>query len=212
MNGIYAVKPQFQKALRPVEASLVNANVHPDSITFSALIISVLGGTAIAFSSRADLAFLLCSTPLIAFIRTALNALDGMVAVRTGKARPWGEVLNEFCDRLSDIAIFAGIYFSKLANGPLLTGALIALLLSSYLGILSKAAGGKRQFGGVMGKADRMVLLALMGPLAYFLNENRWVSISVVFDTYCAIVLVASIVTILQRGVRTYVDLQSSSK
>jgi hypothetical protein len=78
------------------------------------------------------------------------------------------------------------------------------------MGVLSKAAGAKRQFGGLMGKADRMVLLGLMGPLAFFLENKNLMPASVVVNSFLAIVLVASVVTLVQRGARTYVDLKSS--
>jgi len=210
MNGIYAIKPAFQKALRPFENFLVKARVHPDAVTMAALIVSAAGGTALAISGLPGMLGMLCSTPIFAFIRTALNALDGMVAQRTATARPWGEVLNEFSDRLSDLVIFAGLFLSRLAYGPLLASVLVTILLSSFMGVLSKAAGAKRQFGGLMGKADRMVLLGLMGPLAFFLENKNLMPASVVVNSFLAIVLVASVVTLVQRGARTYVDLKSS--
>lgn len=211
MNGIYAIKPAFQKALLPFEDILVNAKVHPDVVTLTALLVSVAGGVTLALSSLPGLLWLFCSSPLFAFVRTALNALDGMIALRTGVARPWGEVLNEFSDRLSDLAIFVGLYLSRQANGPLLVSVVVTILLSSFMGVLSKAAGAKRQFGGLMGKADRMVLIGLMGPLAFVLHETHVVPVSVVVNGFLAIVLVASLITLVQRGVKTYVDLKSAN-
>jgi len=100
---------------------------------------------------------LLLYIPLIAFVRTALNALDGMVARSLKiKNQQWGEVLNEFCDRLSDVALFLGLTFASYTNHNLGFIVIILILLNSYLSILSKAAGGSRQYGGFMGKADRM--------------------------------------------------------
>ena len=209
MNGIYAIKPAFQKALKPIEIMLIESHVHPDLITFAALLVSLAGACAIACSSQAGMLWLLCTTPIFAFLRTVLNALDGMVAVSTCQARPWGEVLNEFCDRLSDIAIFGGIFLSRMANGPLLATVVITILLSSYMGILSKSAGAKRQFGGLMGKADRMIFLGLAGPLAFILNENGVLSASIVLNTFLVLLLLGSVITIFQRGVKTYVDLKS---
>lgn len=211
MNGIYAIKPNFQKALRPLEDALVNAKVHPDVITFLALVVSLLGGFTLALSSIPGMLGVICTTPIFAFVRTALNALDGLIAQRTGTARPWGEVLNEFSDRLSDLAIFGGLYLSRLASGPLLASVVITVLLSSFMGVLSKAAGARRQFGGLMGKADRMVLLGLVGPLAFLLQSNGLCSAHLVVDVFLLIVLVASLVTLLQRTVRTYVDLKSAN-
>ncbi|MBZ4166385.1 hypothetical protein JYG49_24430, partial [Escherichia fergusonii] len=73
----------------------------------AALLLAIPGAIAVSFSSQAGMLWLLCSTPITAIGRLMLNALDGMVAKDTGVARPWGEVLNEFCDRLADLTIFA---------------------------------------------------------------------------------------------------------
>lgn len=210
MNGIYAIKPRFQKALIPIEAVLIAGKVHPDLITFAALALSLLGAAALWLACQPGMLFLLCTTPLIGLGRTVLNALDGMVAKDTGVARPWGEVLNEFCDRLADLALFVGLLSSRLCSGPLMTASIISVLLSSYLGILSKAAGGPRQYGGVMGKADRMILLAIVGPLAYLLVSLGVCSADLVLNTFALIVLGGSLLTILERGKKTYVDLKSN--
>src|SRR5689334_10215068 len=105
--GIYNVKPRFQQSLRGIERYLVEHRVHPDYLTLSALGLSILGGVALYCSQWAW--WLVLLIPPIAICRTALNALDGLVARDTGLARPWGEVLNEFSDRLSDVALMTGL-------------------------------------------------------------------------------------------------------
>jgi hypothetical protein len=77
------------------------------------------------------------------------------------------------------------------------------VLLSSYLGVVSKAAGGPRQYGGVMGKADRMLYLALAALVAGLAGRPEWLNV------YLAVVLVGALVTLVQRGRQTYVALQS---
>src|SRR5207248_2506369 len=119
--------------------------------------VSVLGGVALAISPAVPWLLVLAGPVVLA--RTALNALDGLVARGTGLARPWGEVLNELCDRLSDVTLFAGASLAAGSNALLGACAIVAMLLSSYVGVLSKAAGGKRQYAGIMGKADRMIYL-----------------------------------------------------
>jgi phosphatidylglycerophosphate synthase len=197
--GIYAIKPAFQRSLRPIEDLLVDRNVHPDAITLGALGLSVAGGVAFAFAAEQPLALL--AAPAVALGRTAMNALDGLVAKRTGKARAWGEVLNEFSDRLADVALLGGLALAGFADLWLASAAIIAVLLVSYLGILSKAAGGSRQYGGVMGKADRMILLGVAVPLAIFFDAN------VVITALFGIVLAGAAITIVQRGVKTHGDL-----
>lgn len=198
--GIYAIKPAFQRGLGPLEDALVDARVHPDVITGAALGLSLAGGATFAFAGQEPLVLL--AAPVVALGRTAMNALDGLVAKRTGVARPWGEVLNEFSDRLADVALLGGIAVSGLVNGYLAAATIVAMLLASYLGVLSKAAGGPRKYGGVMGRADRMVLLAVAAPAA----AVAW-GAGAVMTAFFAVVLAGAVVTIVQRGVQTRGDL-----
>lgn len=200
MAGIYQVKPAFQRSLGGIESWLVERRVHPDWLTYAALILSVLGGGCLLFGPEQPL--LLLAVPIVAIVRTALNALDGLVAKRTGLARPWGEVLNELCDRLADVALIGGVALAAPAHHVLGAAAVVVMLLSSYLAILSKAAGGRRQYAGPMGKADRMILLAVAAPLGLVLPLN------VVYNAVLGIVLVGLVPTIVARGRATYRDLQ----
>src|SRR4051794_4673811 len=135
-GGIYGIKPRFQRALSGIEATLVRRRVHPDYITLSALVISVLGGMAL-YGARWCPPLLLLVAPAV-LVRTALNALDGLVARSGGLARPWGEVLNESCDRLADVALFVGLLFAPGSSVPLGCAALVLMLLSSYVGTVAK--------------------------------------------------------------------------
>lgn len=209
MNGIYAIKPRFQQALKPIEIFLLRAKIHPDLITIAAFVVSALGGLALCFSAQAGMLWLLCTAPLFTLLRTMLNALDGMVAKQSGLARPWGEVLNELFDRFSDIAIFVGLAYSRLCSGPLLSATVLSILLSSYLGVLSKAAGAQRQFGGVMGKADRMILLGIAGPLSFFCEMAGLCSAQYVLNGFLLVVLGGALLTFWQRAAKTYADLKS---
>ena len=200
--GIYGIKPAFQRSLKPFESFLIERRVHPDYITGAALLLSLGGGLVFYISDWNR--WLLLLIPLVTIGRTALNALDGLVAVRTGVARPWGEVLNETGDRLSDAALFAGLSLAPGVSLFLGMSTLTLMLLSSYLGTVARAAGGKRQYGGVMGKADRMILMAPFAVAAALLPEAG------ILSAYLWIVLVGLVVTIFQRGIKAHADLQST--
>jgi CDP-diacylglycerol--glycerol-3-phosphate 3-phosphatidyltransferase len=190
MHGLYTIKPAFQRTLRPVEDWLVARRVHPDRLTLAALGVALIGGAALALSPVAPGLLLLVSVAALA--RLALNALDGLVARRLGLARPWGEVVNELGDRLADLAFFGGLLLRPEARLELGAAALAAMLLSSYVGLLGKAAGGRRQYGGVLGKADRMLLLALAAPMLP-------VHGALVVNGVLALTLVGALATLAQR-------------
>jgi CDP-diacylglycerol--glycerol-3-phosphate 3-phosphatidyltransferase len=198
--GIYRIKPAFQRYLRRAEDMLVARGVHPDTLTYAALVLSAIGGVCLYLAP--DNRALLLAIPIVAVVRTALNALDGLVAKRTGLARPWGEVLNEFCDRLADVALIGGVALARPSDHLLGAATVVVMLLCSYLAILSKAAGGRRQYAGPMGKADRMALLAIAAPLGLF------VSLELAYNGLLWLLLAGLLVTVVQRARDTYRDLQ----
>jgi len=169
-------------------AAATARRIHPDTLTFAGLAVAIAGGVCLALSS--DVPWLLLLIPPFALARTALNALDGMVARASGLARPWGEVLNETADRASDVALFGGLAWVWDPHAVAI--AVAAMLLASYTGVAARAAGGPRQYGGVMGKADRMAWLSVGSLLAYALG-------SAVFGWLLTAVTIGAAVTAVQR-------------
>ncbi len=152
--GIYAIKPAFRRLLTPVAAAMTRLGVSADAVTTAGLVFAGLAGLGV-WLGREGSAWLLL-VPLAAFLRTAANAVDGMIATTTDTARPLGEVFNEVTDRLGDIAVFLPMALVVGVSAFLVAGVLAAMLVTSYLGVTVKAAGGSRIYTGVMGKPDRM--------------------------------------------------------
>lgn len=189
---IYSIKPKFQAFLKPAMRLLIKLKVSPTLVNVKALIISIIAGF-VFFLSSYNLTWL-WAIPFLAFIRTALNALDGMIARETkAKNQAFGEVLNEFLDRLSDVAFFVGLAFTSYVSQSLALGTLVSVLVVSYIGIVGKAAGGKRQYVGLMGKADRMFWLSVASvAVIVFKNTN-------LMNYFLIFILVFAVITIFQR-------------
>jgi phosphatidylglycerophosphate synthase len=175
--------------------------IHPDWITFAGLLASV--AAAILFQGAEDARWRFLVIPVLLLLRIICNALDGMVAQATGKARAFGEVLNEMTDRLSDVAILLGIAVASLSSLAWGAAATVGVLLSSYAGILGKAVGAGRQYGGVLGKADRMLYLGLTCIAAYFVGNPVLLGSGSatlrLFDALLAAFAVLALVTTAQR-------------
>jgi CDP-diacylglycerol--glycerol-3-phosphate 3-phosphatidyltransferase len=198
-GGLYAVKPAFQRRLVGIAAWLAARGVHPDLLTYGGVGCGLLGGIALATGLARPA--LLWAVPPLVFVRLGLNALDGMVAARRGLARAWGKVLNEFCDRLADLAFLAPLLLVPGAYPALVTAALCATLLVSFLGVLAEAAGAGRQYGGVMGKADRMLWLALACVATAVTGQL------LALRALPAVLLTGATITLIQRGGRTHAAL-----
>lgn len=169
---LYAIKPWFQARLAGRATALVRWRVHPDAITLAGLGCALLAGGLLAATGVAvqPARWALLLVPLLLLLRTACNALDGLVARRAGLARPSGAMLNEVADRLADLACFGGLLASGAVDLRLGAALLALLLLVSYLGVLPQALGGARRYDGPLGKADRMLALSLYSlaaPIAW---------------------------------------------
>ncbi len=198
-RGIYSIKPWWQKQLTGLENRLVRHHIQPDLVTLSGIACAGMLGSVLAMTGRWSL--LALTVAPLAIGRLAANALDGLVARRAGLARPWGEVFNEGSDRLSDALIFVGLALNSRVIPPLIWGVLTLTLLSSYLGIAGKAAGGKRQYGGFLAKADRMIYMAIFSPLIIIFGASAWNWLLLAF-------IPATLLTIAQRLRWTYIDLK----
>ncbi|MFN8499264.1 MAG: CDP-alcohol phosphatidyltransferase family protein [Anaerolineae bacterium] len=190
--GIYIAKPRFQAALRGVEDLLVARHVKADWLTAAAVGAAALAAI-IHLTGWAGQALALWLIPPLALIRLGLNALDGQVARRTGTARPWGAVLNEMGDRAADVLFLAPIALVGGVPAAIGLTALCAMLLSSLCGVLAASLGLGRLTLGVFAKADRMLALAALYPLALIAGAS-W-PLLVLFWA----ILVGALVTLAQR-------------
>jgi phosphatidylglycerophosphate synthase len=147
----------FRRTADPAVRVCVARNVHPDVISLTSVIAAALAGECFILSRH--MPWLLLVAPLLCYVRLWLNMLDGMVALASGKASPRGEILNDLPDRVSDILIFAGVAHSSYCHPLLAYWAAIAALMTAYVGTLGQAVAGRREFGGMMAKPFRMVML-----------------------------------------------------
>jgi phosphatidylglycerophosphate synthase len=157
---------------------------------------------------------LLLVGPMLCYVRLWFNMLDGMVALAAGKASRRGEILNDLPDRVSDVLIFAGVAHSGLCSIASGYWAAIFALLTAYVGTLGQAVGGKREFGGLMSKPWRMVVLHAGAWVTYGLMRwgnagSRSGGLSVL-DWTCIVIIAGCAQTIWVRLCRTLHGLNNS--
>lgn len=199
--GFYSTKPAFRQALRPMARRL--SVLHPDVWTWVAVGVACLAGWLLLVSRNHPPALL--AVPGLLFLRLLLNVLDGVIAEETHLSSARGEALSEFTDRLSDVAILGGFAMSGFGHASLAVVAIVIVLLVSYVGILGKAVGAGRQYGGLMGKPDRMVAV-MLGCAAQYLVLRTGYELPVLFgwrmqafDAASLGIIVLGLYTILLR-------------
>jgi archaetidylinositol phosphate synthase len=104
-----------------------------------------------------------------AVLAVALNAffdaLDGAVAREMKIQSLRGDFLDHAVDRYADIFIITGIFAGGLVPWPIGVFALTGVLMASYLGTQAQAVGVGRYYGGLLGRADRLLLIMVFGIL-----------------------------------------------
>jgi CDP-diacylglycerol---glycerol-3-phosphate 3-phosphatidyltransferase len=158
---VYALKPRFQRLLRPLVGRLARAGVTANQVTVAAAVGSLAVGALVASLAALRPLFLLVAAWLL--VRMALNAIDGMLAREFGQESRLGGYLNELGDMISDAALYAP--FALVAPfGPGWVGAVIVLaIIGESAGILGRTLGASRLYDGPFGKSDRAVLFGLLG-------------------------------------------------
>ncbi len=182
-------------------------NASPDALSWTALVFAAAAG--IAFYRGGETLVLLGA--LFVFLNATFDALDGKVAKLSGRASVRGDFLDHVLDRYADVFILGGIALSPYC--PLWLGllALLGVLLTSYMGTQAQAVGMGRQYGGALGRADRLVIVVVVAVLQATLDptgRNLLLGIDPIRFTFLGwgMVLFAILghVTAIQRGVATW--------
>ncbi len=140
----------------PVVKIAVRLGLTPNPLTIAAFIASGAAGLLFAFG---HLAWAILAVMVNAFC----DALDGAVARELKIQSLRGDFLDHAVDRYADIFIITGIFAGGLVCWQIGVFALTGVLMSSYLGTQAQAVGVGRYYGGVLGRADRLVLIILAG-------------------------------------------------
>jgi len=104
---------------------------------------------------------------LLIFFAGLFDVVDGEVARTTGRTSVRGDFLDHVLDRYADLFLVLGIAVSGFANPLLALLALVSLLLTSYMGTQAQAVGQGRLYGGLLSRADRLVVLAVAAFLEF---------------------------------------------
>jgi archaetidylinositol phosphate synthase len=129
--------------------------VSPNALSGLAFLVAV--GAGFAFYAG-TWPFLLLAI-LLLFLNAVLDALDGKVAKITGRATRRGDYLDHVLDRYADVIMLGGIALGSYGNVLAGLFAIVGVLLASYMGTQAQAVGLGRDYAGVMGRADRLVIL-----------------------------------------------------
>ncbi len=147
-----AYRPHVAGILDHLVRVALYLRVTPNLLSALSFFLALAGGIFYAIGSVAG--GLVCVAANAVF-----DAVDGALARATGQQGPRGDFLDHAIDRYADIFIITGVFAGGFASWQIGVFALTGVLMSSYLGTQAQAVGVGRYYGGVLGRADRLVLL-----------------------------------------------------
>jgi archaetidylinositol phosphate synthase len=152
------LRPLADRALDPFVAAADRAGLSPDGVSVVAACCALAAG--LLFARGPSLAYL--GAAALVFANGWLDLVDGALARATGAASDGGDLLDHVLDRYADVALIVGMAVGTGRPG-LGLAAVTGVLLTSYMGTQIQAVGLGREYGGVMGRADRLALVGAAG-------------------------------------------------
>jgi archaetidylinositol phosphate synthase len=155
--------------------------IHPNVITLISLLFAFFAGLSFYLTYVSAYFLFLAFASIV--IASLLDAIDGKVARLKHISSPRGDFLDHLIDRYADMFIIIGIGFSVYSTPLFALLALSGIFMTSYVGTQAQAVGLKRIYGGVMGRADRLVILIILPIIqffwwGYYFSISTWVLIA----------------------------------
>jgi archaetidylinositol phosphate synthase len=138
-------------------------DINPNALTWLSLVCAFLAGLFFYLSTPGMelVNFFLYFAALFVFLNGFFDAIDGKVAKLNKKTSARGDFLDHAIDRYADVFMVAGLALSAWCDLRIGFFAIVGMLLTSYMGTQAQAIGYKRDYSGLLGRADRLVLLMI---------------------------------------------------
>jgi phosphatidylglycerophosphate synthase len=138
----------------------------PNAITILALLLNVLAA-ALLYSRHFVLAIVLLAIGGLA------DAFDGIVARVQSKTSAYGDFLDHFADRVSDVLLVTGWLLGNRVRLEITIAAVIAVLLNGYVGTQIEATWHVRNYDAV-GRGEFVLALVVYPLISHILDTNGW--------------------------------------
>jgi archaetidylinositol phosphate synthase len=143
----------------------------PNTISIVALLLNVVAAS-LFFTQH----FLL--SVLFIAIGGLADAFDGIVARVQGKSSRYGDFLDHFCDRVSDLALITGWLLGNEVRVEIVAAVLIAVMLNGYIGTQIEATWHERNYDSV-GRGEFVLALIVYPIVSHILLANGWAAIAI---------------------------------
>jgi len=193
-----AYRGRMGRILDPVALTLSKHGISANQLSLLSLLSAIVAGASFYVQAL--------SLAAIAIAFNALfDALDGCVARSSNSESRKGDMIDHVIDRYSDIFIFGGITFGGYVAWQIGLVALLGILMTSYLGTQAQAIGVGRNYRGLLGRADRLIIVFVVTIATVLFPANIvWFPL---LGWMMVALAVASNLTALQRFYLAYQEL-----
>jgi len=186
---------KFRKSLEPILEKIgvlfSSTGLSPNTLSLIGFLITIISSIIFGVNTlQLDLTINFSAIgSLVLLVGGFFDVIDGSVAKVTKKISRKGSFLDSTLDKISETIIFLGIAIGGLANPILCLLAVSSSLLVSYTRSRAETLGIDLSGVGFGERAERILILAMMGllPFPYSLEYG------------VIIIIVISIITIIQR-------------
>ncbi|MCJ7639607.1 MAG: CDP-alcohol phosphatidyltransferase family protein [Euryarchaeota archaeon] len=188
-------KGRVRGILNPLARTLYRLGVSANLLSLLSVISAIVAGAAFCVH--------VLPLAIVAIACNALfDALDGCLARSSNSESRQGDLIDHVLDRYSDIFIFGGITIGGYVAWQIGLIAIVGVLMTSYLGTQAQALGIGRNYSGLLGRADRLVLVFFVALFSLVFSETIiWFSL---LGWMMVFVAIASNITALQRFYLAY--------
>ena len=153
-------------ALDPMVAAADRVGLSPDGVSVIAFGFAV--AAAGGFYLATPVSYVLGAFCVLA--NGWLDLLDGALARTQNAESRGGDLLDHVLDRYADIVLVVGLA-AGIGRYDLGLIAVTGVLMTSYLGTQIQAVGLGREYGGLVGRADRLALIGIVAVVAAVVSE-----------------------------------------
>jgi phosphatidylglycerophosphate synthase len=198
-------RPYVNFVLEPSAAALARIGLTPNKVSLLSFMFAALAGISYyySFDNRMNLVIAL----ILVMLNSFTDAVDGVMARQMEMQSERGDLLDHVIDRYADTFIICGIFFAGYVHWMIGVAAITGVLITSYMGTQAQAVGGKRHYGGMLGRADRMALIIFVSAVnvmypneIYTMQLVGWVIV---------LIAVTSHLTAIQRFAHIWAEIES---
>ena len=176
----------LQPTLEKIGKAFASTGLSPNFWTLIGLVFALASALVYGLS----LEFGLIIGGLLLLVSGFFDVIDGQVARVTGKTSQKGSYLDSMFDKIAEVAIFLGLLVGGYAEPYLVLLAITLSLLVSYARAKSDALNIKLQGVGIGERAERLLVIAIIGIIGYM-------------EPAVIIVVVIAGITLVQRMIVT---------